>query len=114
MDQEDRDANGSHIDYAGFASFKAQTKECKLFSHLQMRFLSDATGFKGTPTILRQETGIGRTKNPCGAIGGFAEEFDGQHVPNNGPPAIVSVSKRRVTLINDGSHDAGAIRAVID
>jgi hypothetical protein len=106
-----RAPNGSSISSAEVAAFVGTPTNYKLFNRLQIKYLVNATGgFKGAPTILQATTSIGHTENPCGAVLGLAFGIlPGQAGPNNGPPATVGPTF--VSIRNDGSPDAGAIRA---
>jgi hypothetical protein len=118
---------------AQVAAYTGTVTNFKLLNRLQIKFLSNGTGFTAAPTYLQQQVGVGTTINPCGAavvpplpVSAFPPIFTppvtvpalfpGQIGPNNGPPAIRIVTTAnpngiRVSQINDGSPDSGAIRA---
>jgi hypothetical protein len=99
-----RDTSDAHIDEAEVASFKAEKTNYKLFSRLQLKYTT------GSLDVLKADTGIGETRNPCGPVfGSYPGRFTGQAGHVNGPP--VNQFSTRLFLINDGSPDAGAIRA---
>ena len=99
-----RNAANTFQDESEVAAFYSLKTNYKLFNRLQIKYLDD-----GAPQVIHQPTGIGDTVNPCGPWGPALAVYPGQSGPANGPPAIVL--SNRVTLINDGSPDAGAIRA---
>jgi len=106
-----RDETDSHIDEAKIAAFSGTLTNFKLFSRHQIKYTIDAGAFSPWPIILQAVTISGTTMNPCGPFLPAPATFAGQVGPCNGPPSIVPPSLTRVTLINDGSPDAGAIRA---
>jgi hypothetical protein len=60
--------------------------------------------------VLHTATDIGTTKNPCGAVGVYLADFPGQAGPLNGPSAPL-LQANRISLVNDGSPDPGAVEA---
>jgi len=104
-----RDPTDSFGSEAEVGAFLGTRTNFKLFNRLQIKYTVGPTGFKGTPKIIQQATAIGDTKNPCGSVLGFLDIFPGQAGPRNGPPPVIMAD--RVSLINDGSPDTGAIRA---
>jgi len=108
-----RDSAGPFTDEGKVSAFIGTATNYKLYNRFQIKYrVSSGGGFNGAPTILHQETRIGTTKNPCGTVLGFLGTFGGQTGPNNGPPpASPSGGGSRVSMINDGSPDSGAIRA---
>ena len=107
-----RNSATSFTDESKVANFLGTLTNFKLFNRFQVKFRVGAGGtFNGTPIVLQQKTGIGTTKNPCGTVLGFLGLFPGQAGPANGPPPVPSPTNTRNSLINDGSPDAGAIRA---
>ena len=107
-----RDSTNSYLDWGEVGAFVNTATNYKLFNRLQIKFLKDTSGFKGSPIVLQQATAIGTTVNPCGpsTIPPAPTIMPGQAGPANGPPTIISTSNTRVTLINDGSPDAAGIR----
>jgi hypothetical protein len=107
-----RDPASSGTDEGKVSGFIGTTTNYKLYNRFQIKYrVAAGGGFNGAPTILHQDTRIGTTKNPCGSVLGLLGTFDGQSGPNNGPPPASPAGGTRVTLINDGSPDSGAIRA---
>ena len=118
---------------AQVAAYLSSLESYKLFNRLQVKFLTNGTSFLAFPTVLQQAVGVGTTTNPCGPATvpplivsvvppiftppvTVPALFPGQIGPKNGPPAIVVVNAAnpsgiRISQINDGSPDAGAIRA---
>lgn len=101
----------SSTDEGKVSNFLSDATNFKLFNRLQVKFRVSGGAFNGTPTVLHQKTAIGTTHNPCGTVLGFLGLFPGQSGPNNGPPYAMSSAGDRISLINDGSPDSGAIRA---
>jgi Glucodextranase, domain B/Carboxypeptidase regulatory-like domain len=106
-----RNSATSFTDDNKVSTFLADPTNFKLFNRFQVKFRVSGGTFNGSPTVLRQQTGIGTTHNPCGTVLGFLGLFPGQSGPANGPPQVTSPGNDRVSLINDGSPDSGAIRA---
>ncbi len=107
-----RNSTTSFTDDNKVANFVGTPTNFKLFNRFQVKFRVGPGGtFNGTPIVLHQQTGIGTTKNPCGAIAGFFGLFAGQAGPANGPPPVASPTNTRDSVINDGSPDDKAIRA---
>lgn len=106
-----RHSSGERIDYSEVNTFVGERKGYKLINHFQIKYRVGPSGFKGTPQVLRAETSVGTTKNPCGPVAGFLESFPGQYGPLDASRTGPVFKNNRVTLINDGSPDAGAIRA---
>ncbi len=106
-----RDATDTYIDYDVLDSYLADPHSYKVFNHFQVKFLTDGNTFDGDPVVLREQTAVGITTNPCGSVAGFFGEFAGQEAFLNGPPAVTSTANHRISLINDGSPDAGIIKA---
>jgi hypothetical protein len=106
-----RDAASNSTDEGKVSGFRDTSTNFKLWNRLQIKYLVNGGAFKGAPTILKQETRIGTTKNPCGSVLGFLGTFNGQSGPKNGPPPASPAGNSRIALINDGSPDSGAIRA---
>jgi hypothetical protein len=72
--------------------------------------------FTVQPTVLQGQNMqlIGTTVNPCGAAMGFLALFPGQIGARNGfqiPPPSGGPPNNSISIINDGSPDAGAIEA---
>ncbi len=100
-----RNASDTFQDESEVSAFYGLKTNYKLFNRLQIKYLDG-----GVPQVVRPPTtGIGDTTNPCGPWWPALAVYPGQSGDANGPPAIVL--SNRVTLINDGSPDAGAIRA---
>jgi uncharacterized Zn-binding protein involved in type VI secretion len=104
-----RDASGTRLDPAKVGGFLADPTNYKLFNRLQAKFEIGPSGFTNTKIIRRAPGGIGLTKNPCqeaflGQAGAF---FPGQDGPYN---KAMSVTGSRISAVNDGSPDEGAIR----
>jgi hypothetical protein len=106
-----RNSATSFTDDTKVANFTADPTQFKLFNRFQVKFRVAGGAFNGSPIVLHQQTGIGTTHNPCGTVLGFLGLFPGQSGPANGPPQTTNVGNTRVSQINDGSPDAGAIRA---
>jgi len=105
-----RDATDSHEVESEIQAFLGTPTNYKLFNRLQIRFLVGTNGFSGAPTILHAHTATGNTVNPCGAVAGFLGVFGSQTGPSD-QTGLVTGNNTRVVGINDGSPDAGAIRA---
>ncbi len=101
--------DGKGTDESKVSGFYNTPTNYKLFNRLQLKYRLTGSAFKGSPTVLKRQTGIGTTENPCGSVLGFLGLFPGQQGPNNGPPPVIGSD--HVSLINDGSPDSGAIRA---
>jgi hypothetical protein len=108
-----RDPATSGTDENKVSAFINTATNYKLYNRFQIKYRVGANGgFNGAPTILHQDTRIGTTKNPCGSlIFGIIGTFGGQSGPKNGPPPATPGGNSRITLVNDGSPDTGAIRA---
>lgn len=106
-----RDPTDSFMDETEFSTYVAGTIDYKLVNRFQVRYGATANGFLGTPTVLKAGTWIGHTENPCGTILTFLDVFPGQRGSIDTGIAAIGSSNRTITLINDGSPDAGAIRA---
>jgi hypothetical protein len=104
-----RNPADTQLDSGEVAAYVGVSTNYKLFSRLQIRYLADTVGFTAAPEILQAMTSLGSTTNPCGAFWPAPGILDSQVGPNNGPPA--NLGPRTVSMINDGSPDAGAIRA---
>jgi Glucodextranase, domain B len=108
-----RDPASAATDENKVSNFINTATNFKLYNRFQIKFRVGPGGtFQGGPTILHQDTRIGTTKNPCGSlVFGIIGTFAGQAGPNNGPPPATPAGNSRMSLINDGSPDSGAIRA---
>ena len=107
-----RNALTSSTDEEKVLSFTRDSSNFKLFNRLQVKYRVNSAGsFVGTPIVLHRQVIIGVTKNPCGAVSTFLLSFPGQAGPANGPEPIMASDSSRYSLINDGSPDAGAVRA---
>ena len=107
-----RDPASSATDENEVSGFINTATNFKLYNRFQVKYLVSGGTFKGAPTVIHQDTRIGTTKNPCGSlIFGIIGTFAGQSGPNNGPPPASPGGNTRISLINDGSPDSGAIRA---
>ena len=111
-----RNSSDSHIDEQKVSDFESTPTHYKLFNRLQIKYRADASGFIGSPDVLKASTGIGTTTSPLGGLpGGYLSTVPGQAAALNGPPAVVSPTaspQTRISLINDGSPDAAGIRAL--
>jgi len=107
-----RNLTDTYINYARVNLFRSSNTNYKLFNHLQVRYRIGQNGFAGTPTAIHATTSIGHTPSPIGTIFGFPGPAVGQIGPNNGPPHVLPPpGNHRISLINDGSPPANAIRA---
>jgi hypothetical protein len=107
-----RDGASNSTDENKVSGFIGTATNFKLYNRFQVKYRVNGGTFNGAPTVLHQDTRIGTTKNPCGSlIFGIIGTFDGQPGPNNGPPPASPGGNTRISLINDGSPDSGAIRA---
>lgn len=108
--QSFRDTYDEYINYSLVDDYKSDKTRYKLFNHFQVRFRASG-GLFTEVVVLRADTVVGDTPNPCGPVpGGFLAVLPGQAGPASGPPPVIH-ENHRINLINDGSPDAGAIRA---
>jgi hypothetical protein len=106
--QNFRDDSDRFIDNQKIANYLARETNYKLFNRLQVKFQIDKSGFKNTKILNYSPGAIGTTHNPCGTVLGQLSLFPGQRGPNN---QAMRNNKTEVSIINEGSPDAGAIRA---
>jgi hypothetical protein len=105
-----RNAADTRILEGEVVNFSIFPTNYKLFNRFQVRYVPYSGGFGWGPSVLKDNVLTGETVNPCGPCLSYLTIFPSRQGPHNGD-RTVRASPARISKINDGSPDAGAISA---